>query len=455
MTEENYNYRTGPFFLRNQFTSTDLLDIPTIPKPVFEDGELEHLLLLGFDQAKADDIKYHERMVHFFLYDYKFERVWKNPDLDLARLANYKGVLTPDFSMYLELAPALQFYNTFRNRWCGAYWASKGLRVVPSVNWGDEHSFEFCFNGIELGSIVAVSTYIASEHNNHQDQKEWFMLGYNEMLRRIQPEKIICYNTPFPEMEGDIIFVDYELSSWKYMNEKLFHNEELNAYKIGGRPYSCCDILYPYRIGDSFQKGGGSAYGGEWRPHPDKPDDKRFLGEPGSTNRSRVKTKQGGYDRDTKIGNDGKATRERHYSDHNRGDKHTNPHDHDIDWSAGVPKPGSPINYPEGAPAFKIYEERGNMYNIIESNTPEQNRFKTISDFKWSINCGAEIEIEWKDVSYGIIRYGTDNKITIYVFDQPETERCFDSADDALEYMLGEDRLRDVITQVKVWARTI
>ena len=41
---------------------------------------------------------------------------------------------------------------------------------------------------------------------------KWFMAGYNEMLRRIEPEKIICYNTPFPEMQGDIVYVDYERS---------------------------------------------------------------------------------------------------------------------------------------------------------------------------------------------------------------------------------------------------
>ena len=44
--------------------------------------------------------------------------------------------------------------------------------------------------------------------------------GYREMLRRIEPERIICYNAPFPEMEGDIVFVDYELSSWKYQEKE-------------------------------------------------------------------------------------------------------------------------------------------------------------------------------------------------------------------------------------------
>ena len=75
-------------------------------------------------------------MVHFFLYDYKFERVWKQPDFDLEKLSGYRAVLSPDFSMYLEMNPTMQPYNTFRNRWCGAYWASKGIRVIPTINWG-------------------------------------------------------------------------------------------------------------------------------------------------------------------------------------------------------------------------------------------------------------------------------------------------------------------------------
>lgn len=154
-------------------------------------------------------------MAHFFLYDYKFERIWKNPNTDLEKLKHYRAALSPDFSMYVEMAPVLQLYNTFRNRWCGAYFASKRIRVIPTVSWGNENAFEFCFDGIEKGSTVAVSTYMVSEHDNRQDQKEFFLRGYNEMLRRIEPEKIICYNEPFPEMQGDIVFVDYDRSSWK------------------------------------------------------------------------------------------------------------------------------------------------------------------------------------------------------------------------------------------------
>lgn len=94
---------------------------------------------------------------------------------------------TTGLSVYLEMASVLQLYNVFRNRCCGAYWASQGLRVVPTVNWGDETTFDFCFEGIEKGSVVAVSTYMASAHDNRCEQKEWFLTGYREMLQRIEP----------------------------------------------------------------------------------------------------------------------------------------------------------------------------------------------------------------------------------------------------------------------------
>ena len=251
MTEENYNYRTSGLFLRNQFEGAGEFNIPIIPKADFSDAELDDLLLIGFDRAVSDDDHF-DRMVHFFLYDYKFEKLLQTPDSFVDKLKNYKAVLSPDFSMYIEINRTLQLYNTFRNRWCGAYLASKGIRVIPTVNWGNEDTFDFCFEGIPKGSIVAVSTYMVQEHNHHADQKEFFMKGYNEMLKRIAPRKIICYSEPFEEMQGNIIYVDYELSGWKYLDEEKKglpkHNENVRiVHKICVQPPGF------------FRKGSGSA----------------------------------------------------------------------------------------------------------------------------------------------------------------------------------------------------
>lgn len=450
MTEKNYNYRTSQTLLRNQFPGKGKWKIPVIPKFQPKDGDFNDLLLIGFDKTNLEDQNHLDRMVHFFLYDYRFERVWKNPEADIEKLSRYRAVLSPDFSMYLEMAPVMQMYNVFRNRWCGAYWASKGIRVIPTVNWGDESTFDFCFDGIEKGSIVAVSTYMASEHDHRKDQKEWFMAGYNEMLRRIEPERIICYNTPFPEMQGDIVYVDYERSSWRYMDyaQKAMPHEDLDCYKIGGANHTFCDTMDAYMIG----KGGGSAYGGKWRPNPNKSQDQRYLGNPGEIKRTIMNN---GDVYKTKMGPDGRAEMERHETNHNRGDKHTNPHDHRISWDNPDehPVPGPPINYPNGAPEFKNFSEVFCMKEIIVPYGSMN--FETISEFKRSINWGAEIEFEWNGAVFNIIRYGTDGKITIYAANKPETEKVCETADEALEYMVGDDRLRDIITKVHVVSRSI
>ncbi len=458
MTEENYNYRTSGLFLRNQFEGAGKFNIPIIPKDNFSDADLDDLLLIGFDRAISDDDHF-DRMVHFFLYDYKFEKLWQKPDSFVDKLKNYKAVLSPDFSMYIEMNRTLQLYNTFRNRWSGAYLANKGIRVIPTVNWGNEDTFDFCFEGIPKGSIVAVSTYMVQEHNHHADQKDFFMKGYNEMLRRIAPRKIICYSEPFEEMRGDIIYVDYELSGWKYLNEEKKglpkHTENVRiVHKICVQPPGF------------FCKGSGSAYGGKWIPK--KEEDKRLLGEPGEIKETFTKN---GEKRWTKIGEEGRATKERHFSDHNRPLIHTNPHDHIIDWdeNSGRPIFGKYINYPDGAPEFKSYERIVNMCNNNDGLYDEYS-FSTISEFKWCIRCGGEIEFIWKGKSYSIT-YDKDGRINIgegyYIKDgkyynvesHEEITDIYgftaDTADEILEYCIDGEKLRSIITKVMVVARTI
>lgn len=45
--------------------------------------------------------------------------------------------------------------------------------------------------------------------------------------------------------------------------------------------------------------------------------------------------------------------------------------------------------------------------------------------------------------------------ISISEVNNQETEKICKDADQVLEYMVGEDRLRDVVTKVPVWDRTI
>lgn len=195
MTSENF--RTNPMFLRNQFKGDGIFDIPLLKT---DEIDLEEIELIGYD--KLCDNKT-EAIVHFFMDDYKFEVMWKDPEPRIERMKEYRAVLTPDFSMYTEMPLSIKVYNTFRSRWCGAYMQDKGIKVIPTVSWGEPNTFWFCFDGIPKGSVVAVSTI------GVRKEKSLFMQGYEEMMRKIKPQAVICYGEPFEEMKGKIIKVDY------------------------------------------------------------------------------------------------------------------------------------------------------------------------------------------------------------------------------------------------------
>ncbi len=91
--------------------------------------------------------------------------------------------------------------------------------------------------------------------------------------------------------------------------------------------------------------------------------------------------------------------------------------------------------------------------SIIPANTIDQNRFVTISDFKTCMRYHGETEFMWKGITYSITHY--NGCISISHSRRQDTEMLKKTADEILEYMVGEDSLRDVITQVTVLYRTI
>lgn len=168
------------------------------PLPSFK-----NLGIIPFDKTNSKMDSATNKIVHFFIDDYKFETVYKYPERHLHKLARYTHTLTPDFSLYADYPRSVQLMNTFKNRWCGAYWQELGLSVFPTITWGTEESFEFCFQGVEKGSIVAVST------KGCRKSKKAFLSGYNKMIMQIEPQYVLCFGTPFVEMESNTISINY------------------------------------------------------------------------------------------------------------------------------------------------------------------------------------------------------------------------------------------------------
>ena len=164
---------------------------------------------LEFEHAKNIRNKPSNAGVHFFQDDFKIESVWTFPERYLEALKSFSVVTTPDFSMYLDMPKALQIYNHYRSMWIGAYWQEKGIFVIPTIQWSDEESYNWCFDGLCKGGIVAVSNVGA---NQIKETKHYFEKGYNEMLKQVEPSKILFYSNSYPtNLDGNIHFIKYNI----------------------------------------------------------------------------------------------------------------------------------------------------------------------------------------------------------------------------------------------------
>jgi len=135
--------------------------------------------------------------VHFFLFDAFFESVWNHPNKALRYLEGFQAVLTPDFSLNTEMPLVIQQWNTYRSRWCGAHWQTRGYTVIPTVAWSQPASYDFCFAGLPRYSPVALTTLGIRS----RDARAAFLHGFAALIERVQPGVVLCYSTPLPEME--------------------------------------------------------------------------------------------------------------------------------------------------------------------------------------------------------------------------------------------------------------
>ncbi len=195
------DFRSNPLFLRNEFEGAGKWEIPIIRK---QSIDLDNVELIAINDAKYDDRSPNTKKgVHFFVDDYRFNVAYFKPENMLRKVSQYKFVCTPDFSTYSDMQYWRQLESVAHSRWCGAFWQSQGVKVIPTITWSTSKSYDFCFDGIEKGAIVAIGMI------GCKTTKAEFMSGYDEMLVRIEPEAIICFGDPYLEMAGRVIKVDY------------------------------------------------------------------------------------------------------------------------------------------------------------------------------------------------------------------------------------------------------
>lgn len=164
-----------------------------IPDTVFarQPIEDESKTLYVFQTAKFEPSAA-KGVLAFYVDDWRFENVW----LDAVRVVEgfksfgWSAIVSPDFSVWRDDPMVIQAWNIYRSRWCARYWQEAGLKVIPSLNWSDERSFDFAYLGIPK-NLPVVSVQCRTTRS--RKGKEFFGKGLASSIEELTPQNVIVY----------------------------------------------------------------------------------------------------------------------------------------------------------------------------------------------------------------------------------------------------------------------
>ena len=195
VTRSSHNWATMPGnFDRNNthtlYTSSNQWGIPDLPRTT-----AAPLRLIAYNDRWKVENPQPGDAVHFFLDDYRFETMWTKPQRGLSRVMRAGIALTPDFSLWREMPLAMQLWQVYRSRWCGAWMHSNSVAVIPTLSWSTPPSYGFCFAGIAKNSTVAVSSVGirgAAATSSYLD-------GVQAMIDVLRPDYVLVYGRSLGE----------------------------------------------------------------------------------------------------------------------------------------------------------------------------------------------------------------------------------------------------------------
>ncbi len=187
-----------------------------IELPIMKTSSLLPEKVVTFSKAMSEKWEDFDCWVVFYEHDIKFERLWNNPKQYLNKLKKFKGIISPDFSLYRNMPLVMQVWNTYRGRALAFWFQKNGIEVIPNVRFGDERTFSFCFDGVEENKTVAIGTHGCIKR---KEDKTFFKIGLARMVQRLSPKTIIVYGRapdsifkPYKDKGINIIAFESEFS---------------------------------------------------------------------------------------------------------------------------------------------------------------------------------------------------------------------------------------------------
>lgn len=180
--------------------------------------------LIPFSKAMATDN--YDQWVCFYEDDYKFEQIWNDPWKCLSKLKNFKGVISPDFSLYRDLPFPIQLYNLYRSKAVGYWLQANGIQVIPNVRWGGKVSYYEACSGVEKNKTIAVGT-----HGNvkNVENRQWLNDGLDTVIKILTPQNIVFYGAVPPSVIGVIRMQGVNVISFESYTSRAFKESRKNG----------------------------------------------------------------------------------------------------------------------------------------------------------------------------------------------------------------------------------
>lgn len=162
--------------------------MPLLPAPLL-DGQPSHFA--PYDKrAGSDDPS--ATLLHGYTADRKLQSQLTKPHEWSERFEGFWGIVTPDFSMWVDDPLDLKVFATRMSRSIGAFHSSRGHRVLPTIRWTGPTDYTFCFDGITPRSAVSISNYGSWRDPMTRGR---FLGGLPVMVEALEPSVVFVHGT--------------------------------------------------------------------------------------------------------------------------------------------------------------------------------------------------------------------------------------------------------------------
>lgn len=182
------NFNIASFEAKNKYGFPEIF-------PCKLDLDLSYVSWIDFDTALSEtkrDKLFFEKYngLHFYIDDYKFQRLWNYPQRYIDFLRRFDYVVMPDFSLYYNFPQALQIYNKYRNHWLAAYLSVNDVNVIPDISLSTPDCFYWSLEAYPSNSLLAFCD-VGSKRD--KSSREVIPQAFEFMRSKLNPLHVIYF----------------------------------------------------------------------------------------------------------------------------------------------------------------------------------------------------------------------------------------------------------------------